>query len=195
MAYSHLRSAWIVAALLSCSCIPQPPSLRMSLVWTPKDDVRDIAGSALDAFSRQRVLVAPFVDRRTNPEQIGTNIEQRERPVYSGDDLAAFLTKSFCSVLTENGIPVTRSGGSRVISADILRFFVTEENTYNALVTIRFRVADDTGTVLWEGTTDGHAKRWGRSFSAENYAEAYSNAFLESTLELFKTPGFLRAFY
>ena len=74
-------------------------------------------------------------------------------------------------------------------------FFVKEGDTYDTDVALKVRVADASGTALWEGVSEGHAHRFGRSFSGDNYQEALSSAFFDAVKDLLANADFRKSFH
>jgi hypothetical protein len=201
----YIRSAPVriglaLAAALSLYCVRTAGPMRIPLRWAPTDDLRLPAGAA-DALSSQAINVALFVDARRDRGSIGMNTEARigNEPkdvwlVSTPDDVAAFLAGRFREVLKANGVSTVGSGATRLIKAEVQRYFVTEGETYRADVVLRFTVEDGAGRRLWQGFGEGHANRWGRSYSEENYQESLCNAFLEATKDVMRNQKFLAAF-
>jgi len=196
-----VRAALACAALFQVACVSRTQGpMRVRLEWKPTDEAR-LPASAVDKLFKQRVAVGTFTDLRQDPEVIGKNIETRiaaqEKGVWTVstfDDVGAFLAGHFGEILSSNGVALVPEGPTRTISAEVQRFFVNEANTYKADVALRFTVRDGQGRTVWQGLAEGSSNRWGKSYSAENYYEALSNAFLESVKDLVKNPEFLAAF-
>ena len=85
------------------------------------------------------------------------------------------------------------SGADRVLHTEVQRFFVVESGLYNGDVAMGITVTDGSGVVLWHGS-EGRSKRFGRSFSAENYQEALTSAAGEALKNLAEMPDFINAF-
>jgi len=195
-----VRIALALAAALSLCCARAAGPMRIPLRWAPTDDIR-IPVAAVDALSRQAIYVGSFADARQDRGSIGKNTESRidTKPkddwlVSTPDDVAVFLSGRFREVLKANGVPTVASGATRVIKAEVRRYFVTEGETYQADVLLRFTVEDGAGRTLWQGLAEGHANRWGRSYSEENYQQSLCNAFLEATKDVMQNREFLDAF-
>ena len=65
-----------------------------------------------------------------------------------------------------------------MISGDIRRFFVEEENTYEGDVQILITVTKN-GRELLTTMGGGSSKRFGRSYKDENYYETLSDSLIE----------------
>ena len=168
--------------------------MRIPLQWKPTDEMRQIPAAAVADLNQQTIAIGPFTDDRTDPREIGKNIEGgRNVPVSTGDGVGTFLGARFAEVLQANGVAVATGGASRVIKGAVQRYLVTEENTYHSDVALQFTVEDAGGAVLWKGVAEGTSNRFGGSFKAENYYEALSNAFLEACKDLVAKPDFLDA--
>jgi hypothetical protein len=195
-----VRIALALAAALSLCCARATGPMRIPLRWAPTDDVR-LPMAAVDALSRQAIYVDSFADARKDRASIGKNTEERigTKPkgvwlVSTPDDVAVFLTGRFREVLKANGVSTVASGATRVIKAEVQRYFVSEGETYKADVALRFTVEDGAGRTLWQGIGEGYASRWGRSYTEENYQESLCNAFLEATKNVMEKREFLDAF-
>jgi hypothetical protein len=174
--------------------------MTIALRWAPTDDFR-IPAEAANVLRGQAIAVDLFVDARPDPAAIGMNTEERinnQRKdvwlVCTPDDVGAFLSDRFQDMLQTSGISTVATGATRVIRAEVLKYFVTEGQTYKADVVLRFIVEDDAGGVLWEGFVEGHATRWGRSYNEQNYQESLGNAFVEATKHLLRDRDFLEVF-
>ena len=138
-----------------------------------------------------KIRVAPMTDSRENPKLIGENREgPTPKPATTNDDVAAFVTDHFKTLLSGAGLTVVDSGESAIIKGDIQRFFVTETSKYSGEVRIDILVTDPAGKTLWEGTTGGTSIRTGFSYQAENYYESLSDALTIATNSLLRQPNF-----
>jgi hypothetical protein len=195
------RIALAVAALLPLACrhaaVHGP--MTIPLAWAPTD-VQTLPIGATAAFKDQRVAVNPVVDSRDDKAVIGKNVEakidRQEKPewaVSTSTDVGSFLTERLLAVLQANAITPVTTEPTRVIRLEILRYFVTEGDSYKADVGFRATIEDGQGRQLWQGLADGASNRFGRSYSPENYNEALSNAFLEAVKQLMQNPEMLKA--
>ena len=73
------------------------------------------------------------------------------------------------------------------------QFWTVEDNTYLATIGGSLVLADRAGQVLWKGMVVGSSKRWGRTFTAETYLQAFSDAALDLSTKLALDPGFRAA--
>ncbi len=189
----------VVLALLASSGCRHAASGPMNLPmrWAASnEEMRIFSGAKAELLRKHAVAVVPFTDRREGRGAVGANIENgRHLDVNTDDDVGRFLSEQFAEVLRANAMNVAAvSGADRVIHGEVQRFFVTESNLYEGSVVLGITVSDARGAALWHGTCEGRSKRFGRSFSAENYQEALSSATVEAVKDLGDQPGFLDAF-
>jgi hypothetical protein len=115
---------------------------------------------------------------------IGENRESSTPvPVYALSSVADFATEALRTCLLGWGVKVAPDA-DLVLKGAIVTLFVTEGNTYVANARIRFRLENRAGESLWEGVATGDARRWGRSFSADNYNEEISDALKKAYADL-----------
>ncbi|MBM4342141.1 MAG: hypothetical protein FJ100_02045 [Deltaproteobacteria bacterium] len=190
------RSILLCAAVLAVSACggadraDQPRELR--LTWRPTDDLNVVGPGAYGAAAPVRVDL--FIDRRANQATIGEDARGRPaRPLSTPDLVPAFVSHGLAQVLPQSGVPVVEGASNRVLRGAVQNFFVREDNTYNGEVAVHAQLQDGSGTVLYDSVVVGRSKRWGRSASAENYAETYSNAVVEIAKHLLADPRFRAA--
>jgi len=171
--------------------------LNIPLVWKPTVTISSLGAIDLSAFQNAKIIVKPFTDLRLKPAEIGRNVEKRFTDkglaVTTKDNVAAWLTDRFASILLEFDVPVVKEGGGMSIEADVLKFFVTEESTYKADVGLKIRLRSKTGDVVWEGMIAVSNKRWGASYKADNYYELLSNSCIDVVQGLLKNDAFIQA--
>jgi hypothetical protein len=185
--------------MVTGACVGTTGPMSIPLRWAPTKEHHIPAASA-DALRQQAIRVDRFEDVRSD-RTIGKNTETRINDQQKGDwlvsttdDVGPFLSARFKDVLATSAIVAVEADATRVIKAQVQRFFVTEGSSYKADVVVHFVVEDGAGRTLWQGVAEGHADQWGRSYHAENYQESLSNAFLEATDALFGNAEFLQAF-
>lgn len=172
-----------------------PVDKAVKLTWLPKDTLSDVPASAMSVLAGQSLKVFPLVDRRPSPQVIGRNMEEKTpRAVTTKDDVGLFVGTQLAGLLHEVATPVVTEGETRVLTGEVAQYFVNEDNTYNATVVLRLTLLDSQERVLWRGVAAGRSRRWGRSFSAENYQEALSNALIDAVKGLVQDPAFLAAY-
>ena len=186
------------ALLLFVACVHRGPQGPMTIPLRSTlsaEDMRDqIPAAAVDDLNRQVLEVGSFVDARPERGLVGKNVEKGGGgTVSTGDDVGTFVQDQLVKIFGANGIKLG-AGATRVLTGEVQRFFVTEENTYDTDVAIKFRLADSSGRELWQGVGEGHSHRFGRSFSADNYQEALSSALFEAVKDLLANPDFRKNF-
>lgn len=165
------------------------------LVWNPSETVRSFEAIDLTVYNNVRFMIKPFKDARKRPAEIGVNIESEDEEllVTTGDNVAEWLTDRFSELFVALDVDVVDKDGSIILQAEIIRFFVTEKATYKAEVELKIRLLSTNNDVLWEGMARGKATRFGRSFTAENYNEALSNATIYAVHSLLRDEDFINA--
>ena len=181
------------------ACVHAGPqgSLRIPLRWAlGADDMRDeIPAGAVDDLNRQTLQVGAFVDARPDRALVGKNVEKGGGgTVSTPDDVGKFAQDQLAAILIANGVKLASTGASRIITGEVQRFFVNEGDTYDTDVALKVRLTDASGKALWEGVSEGHAHRFGRSFSEQNYQEALSSAFFEAVKDLLANADFRKSF-
>jgi len=174
-----------------------PVLLNIPLLWKPTVTVSAMGAIDLTVFQNKSLTVKPFNDLRANSSEIGRNVEKKQsdkvRLVTTRDDVAAWLTDRFASVLREFEAPVVKEGGAISLEADIVKFYVTEESVYKADIGLKIRARSKTGDVIWEGMIAVSSENWGSSYKAENYYEALSNTCIDAVTALLKSDSFMQA--
>jgi hypothetical protein len=167
---------------------------NIPLAWKPTNDVYDVKTATLTGLYKQKIRIMPFVDARENKSEIGRNVEREiPRPVTTRDDVAAWSTDRFSSLMRQFGLTVVDRGETVVLKGEILQFQVIEDSLYRGNVGIKMTVESPAGEVLWQGMMTGTNKRFGRSYKPENYYETLSDAYLEAVQGLLKNGEFIRA--
>lgn len=184
------RQVFVAAVLGLAACrAPRPSSLQIPLRWTSPDEVKDVPPAAIDAFRGQSVAVV-VADARQTRAAVGENVEGRPpAPVTTKDDVPGYVGRVAAATLSANAIKVVSTGATRALKLDVQDFFVSEENTYQARVTLGASLVDAGGAELWHGVVRGTSKRFGHSFDEVMYGETLSNATLDAVLQLLGDDG------
>lgn len=190
-----MRNRLFLVLILLVGCATAPKSMEnIPLVWLPERHPTASVGAASEAFLKTKIKVVPMTDSRENPKQIGENREKAPaRPVTTSDDVAAFVTDHFKSLVSGAGLTLVDSGESVIIKGDVQQFFVTETDQYAGDVHLRITATDTAGKTLWNGSTAGTSTRTGRSYRADNYYQSLSDALAEATTHLISDPAFQAA--
>jgi len=169
----------------------------LPLVWKPSVAFSTYGAIDLAAYHNAQFVIKPFSDARTQPADIGINNEKRfsgrDTLVTTNQNVAAWLTDKFSKVFPQFGMNVVTSNGTFFVDAAVVKFFVTESAEYNADVSLKVTLTAKNGAVLWEGTTSGTTTHVGRSFTADNYYEALSNATISAVHGLLSNDQFMQA--
>jgi hypothetical protein len=182
-------------ALAVTGCAHRKPLENVALRWKPTDSIAATTNTVPRALSNHRVQVMQFEDGRESKELIGRNVENARTPldVTSDGDVGGFCAERMRYVLTQAGVDVAKDHGTLVITGQVTKFFVREENVYEGSVALRVVLKNRSGGTLWKGTVAGAAKRWGKSYSEDNYFEVLSDAYLRALQELFQDEEFRAA--
>jgi hypothetical protein len=160
----------------------------------PEKHPRASVGAASEAFLKTKFKVAPMKDLRDNPKVIGENREKTPpRRVTTNDDVPAFVTAQFKTLLAGAGLTVVDGGEDAIINGEIKQFFVTETDQYVGNVSLHITATDPSGKTLWEGVTSGESSRFGRSYRADNYYQSLSDALSVATSHLLEDSAFQSA--
>lgn len=178
------------------SCASDPDRMVLGLQYQPTsqiDQSRLQGAAAMNPASR--VWINPVIDQHPEGSQIGISEEEDKSPVYFGANglpPADFVRAAVAYVLPAYGVPVAAdpSSSTHVLELRMVRFFAVETSTYEATITVNATLADRAGTVLWQGAISGVNKRWGRTFTPENYIGVLSDAALDLSARLALDPGF-----
>src|SRR4249920_638005 len=105
-----------LAFLVGCAYSPN----NIPLVWKPEREHSAAPTAAPVDFFKAKIRVAPMTDSRENPKLIGENREgPTPKPATTNDDVAAFVTDHFKTLLSGAGLTVVDSGESAIIKGDI----------------------------------------------------------------------------
>jgi hypothetical protein len=184
VAYILLAAAWLGA---------RPKELWIVLKWNP--NAKPVS-TALDTTGGLRPFrVAPIKDSRTKGEQVGENVEKKVAvPVYTKSNVAEFVRDNFVAQLQRTGFEIETGESSQLtMRSEIVEFWVSEGEHYDASVRLRVSMIDSAGKELWSGMLTGASNNFGRSLKPDNYTEAFSNSILELTAKVAATPAFRQA--
>lgn len=170
-----------------------PSSLAgVDLDWRPTEGTSMGAG----ATSLQNVVFAMgvFTDARKDTALIGMNKERaKPRLVTTGESVSLWCCQSLKKVFQDHKINFDSVHYDAVLSGVVQEFQVLETGTYNAAITVKFKVLSKTGDSLWEQEIKGGASNWGKSYKLENYYECLSNAYVQTIRNLLADDSFQNA--
>lgn len=184
---------YLLAALTICGCAPHLHT-NVPLVWKPTNDVYSTTTENLAPLYARKIQVASFINRTDTKEEIGKYIEDgANKPVTTSENIAGWSTDRFKKMLIQYGVSPVENNADVVLQGEILHFYVTEDKTYKGNVGLKITALSSSGAVLWQGVTTGSAKRFGRSYSLENYYEVLSDSYSEAVHNLLKNASFIQA--
>ncbi|MFI4982594.1 MAG: hypothetical protein ACHQIO_19755 [Nevskiales bacterium] len=185
----------IAVTLLGLSlgaCVTQPLN-DVPLVWKPTSEL-NFGGVDLSEAQRSKIQFEPFVDARKQPALIAENREDAvPKPVTTNGNVGEFVSANVRQILDHAGLDTVDSGGDVIVSGEVRNFFVEETSLYEGTVLLHLSVRNRAGVTLWSGSASGTAKRFGRSYSQENYYEVLSDALINATVPLVQDWDFRRA--
>jgi hypothetical protein len=156
---------------------------NITLRYSPQESTGTSVPTLMMGISNKPVKLS-IADGRTiaDPAVIGDSTDDDDRvwPVRAASDVVAWSNE----VLVKNaGVWGIRVADDAPLQAQgtLLRFMVNESNKpvgsmYTADVRVGFRLLDDQGRLLWEGTAAGEATRYGKSRNQDNVNEVLSDA-------------------
>ena len=190
----HLLCLVLCIAFVTPGHSAQTELKGMPLEWKPSETISSYGTIDLAAYHNVQFVIKPFTDQRRQPAEIGNNTEKRfsgrDMLVTTNQSVAGWLTDKFAKVFTQFGIDVVADRGAFSVDAAVIKFFVTESSVYDGDVSLKITLKSKDGLVAWEGVTTGSASRFGRSFNAENYYEALSNATISAVHGLLNDDSF-----
>jgi len=192
--------ALIGLLVLSASALAKSKKTRcenVPLVWSPTDELGDLAPVSLTGLTDISIEVAPFTDARSEPpEKIGENVEDVEdyglKLATTQDDVPTFVRQHFVGLLGDFGFRTTDSGGDVRLEVELRKFFVREGDTYEGEVRLLVKMKDG-GKTTYEALVGGSATRWGRSYKAENYFETLSDSLIDAVHNMVTSNDFRTA--
>ena len=185
---------FLLVVLTICGCAPHLHT-NVPLVWKPTNEVYSITTENLTHLYAHKIQVASFIDKRDTKAEIGKYIEDgANSPVTTSENIADWSTDRFKKMLAQYGVNLVENNADIVIQGELLHFFVTEDKTYKGNVGLKITALNSSGAILWQGITTGSAKRFGKSYSLENYYEVLSDSYSDSVNNLLKNTSFIQAF-
>lgn len=187
------RRLWLLAVLFA-GCSRFASEKRIELSFTPKENVTANIPASEGLSVSRTIEVLPLTDARTLSDRslVGENREHSTAvPIRATSSVEGFATVVLRKCLGEWGVRL--GTGDLQLRGEITNLLVTEDQTYSTAVSMRFRLQDRAGKLLWEGVVMGDAHQWGSSFKEENYNEEISDALKRTYANLVSSAGFQRA--
>jgi hypothetical protein len=181
----------IIGVLYLAGCSIAPTMVQVPMAYTPTNPVEPPR-----TLKDTPIYFAPFQDQRKNSEQVGENKEKEPSiPAKSSPEaVMSALEKAFKDGFNRAGLNVVESQdqAQRIIRVTLQNLWVEEKNTFDAVVGVNVEVKDRTGQVLASEGFNGVKKRWGSSYSAEEYRKVISDAYMEMINNIFKNDTFMQ---
>ena len=191
------KMAWkmifaFILLILSIGCAATPELVQVKMDYTPTNLVTppiERPGSS--------IFIAPIIDKRKNPDQIGENVEKSKAvPAKApSQEVLSSIEKAFKKEFSRAGLNVVDDKGKaqRIVQVSLMNLWVQEKNTFDAVVVNHVEVKDKMGKVLYSQGFKGAATRWGRSYSADEYRKVISDAVVELLKNMFKNDAFMKS--
>lgn len=173
---------------------------KMTLRYMPQEGVGASTPTLAMGISDRPIKVS-IADGRTvtDPVVIGESSDDDDRvwPVHAANDVVAWSNEVLQKNAADWGVRLAPDA-PLALDGRLMRFNLVEKNqalgsTYNAEVQVAFKLANDQGQTLWEGTGSGDATRYGKSRSQENASEVLSDAIKEAYATVFADPALQNA--
>jgi hypothetical protein len=174
-----LIAAGLMIAGIGCGSSVKKTELTVPLTWKSTEMLN--TGAFAGTLPESTIYVA-VNDKRPKKDAIGENAEDdTPKPIYAGGEPTAFVQEAFVSQFEKAGLKVAadKASADRTIGVDLLQFWTQETGTYKGDVQSSVTVMDKAGKTLWKGNVSGSTGKFGRSLSAENYQEVYSDCTLK----------------
>lgn len=183
----------LAAAVLGCRHAPRP--MDVDLQWRATDDTSKLQSDIGRTLGGRRVQVANFTDIRNEKGRIGVNVQTPSKPVNvtAREDAGAWCAQQLKALLKRSGVDVVEGGAAYIVTGKVSELLVTEGEVYDGQATVLMTVSEAKGSSVWKGVAAGRAKRWGRTFSADNYMETLSDAYARALGSMFADEGFQAA--
>lgn len=190
----------LVALAVSPATAKELGPFNITLRYSPQESTGASVPTLMMGVSERPVKLS-IEDGRTiaDPAAIGDSTDDDDRvwPVRAASDVVAWANEVLIKNAGEWGIRVADDAPLQA-QGTLLRFMVNESNKpvgsmYAADVRVGFRLLDDQGRLLWEGTAAGEASRYGKSRSQDNVNEVLSDAIKEAYATAFGDPALQNA--
>jgi hypothetical protein len=176
-------------SMLGCSNLTGIP-----LVWKPTSDPYGENTGSYATFPGQRFKIVPFTDNRENKTEIARNVESSTpKLVTTKDDVSKWCTDRFKDSLELYGFKLVESGETIQLHGEVVQFHVLEDTRYKSTVGFKISALTADNKLLWQGLVTGSAKRFGKSYSQENYYETLSDAYLVAVQNFIRDEDFVKA--
>ena len=173
----------------------KPGQQTISLEYQPNAKIKAFPASVPPV----RIFLGEFKDDRSDPRQIGENLEDKAKrvviatddPKASGHFVAAALTNEF----RKKGFKLVDQAGQadKIVGGSLIKFWTVETNRYNTETQVKMEIRDPSGRVTFSRLVTGTGKNFGRSLSETNYNESFSDSLVMIIETLFLDQDFIKA--
>jgi hypothetical protein len=181
-----------ILVILAVGCLTTPELIQVKMDYTPTNMVVPPA-----ARPESPIFIAPIIDKRKNPDQIGENNENPKLipAKASPQEVLASVETAFKKEFARAGLNVvdTKEKAQRIIDVTLMNLWVAERSTFDAAVVANVEVKDQGGKVLDSQGFKGAATRWGSSYSQDEYRKAISDAVVELLKNMFNNDAFVKS--
>ncbi len=153
--------------------------VRVQLAYSPQygEPEQGVSASGFLAGRTVRIEAAPSRNPGV-PRIIGRReMRARDARIYTYDDVPSFVARAVRDTLTAWGAAVVQEGEDLVLRLNVEDFYVRDDGSAAADISIRAALRTPDGTTLWEGLVGG-----GGHSGRESYLPARSNAALRVAL-------------
>jgi len=167
----------------------------LTLKYIPSVVVKE----ALTTPLNKKVFIADVINESVKPEVVGENTEDSDRPItiYSKEasEAAAFAKAALVKELSNAGMAINtaQANADRVIKITLVKFWCQETETYKSVIRVKVSIQDQYGKELYAAIYTGSAQNFGRSLSAENYNQTFSDSVAGVAEEMLKDQALIKA--
>jgi hypothetical protein len=173
----------LLALAVSPAIAKELGPFNITLRYAPQESTGTSVPTLMMGISDKPVKLSISDGRTiTDPATIGDSTDDDDRvwPIRAASGVVAWSNEVLVKNAEEWGIRVADDAQLQA-QGTLLRFMVNESNKpvgsmYNADVRVGFRLLDDQGRLLWEGTAAGESTRFGKSRNQDNVNEVLSDA-------------------
>ncbi len=181
---------FICLALFACRT---PPDLvRVKMDYTPTNVV-----PPPKSFPQTPIFIAPFEDKRKNPDQVGENTEKAKAvPVRAEPgEILPFMENAFTKEFKKVGLNVVASSAEarKILRVAVLNLWVEEKNTYQSSLVAQVTVLDKSGKKFFDESMRAMAQRWGTSYDESEYRKIISDTVVELLKNMFENETFMKS--
>ena len=173
-----------IGMLVLTACDATMPLRDIPLEWKPTSTV----SPGPPMTTQARIEFRTFKDVSEHPQLIAENREDPATPkqVTTRDNVGSFVTTHLRQLFEQAGLATVDQGGDVIVTGEVRQFFVAETATYEGTVVLHLSFSDRDGKVLWSGSPTGTARRFGRSYSQENYYEVLADSLVNACSSLLR---------